>query len=222
MDKTAAHTRLVQAVDFMRFRGIPMRHEDISQKMANRRASVSLALGGDERYLTTRFIKRFADAYADYINPSWLIDGVGPMTPDEVAATRPHIPEDVATVAAGFVGTDINSAIENQAEMRPYIDAFSNYDFSIRVNGDSMLPVLYHYDTIFCRRLDRDDIPDLKPDRSIYVVETENGAVVKLIKQITPDTLILASLNTAFNDIEVPKADILRISLVVGSLRRLI
>lgn len=210
-------TRLKQAIDFMRYMGVPCGHDDIARKLERNRVNVTKAINGDSRYLTRSFLRSFAAAYSDYINEDWLLDGKGQMEKADRRSTRPHIPADKAVVAAGFVGSAIGSVQEGECEVRPVMAPFPWYDFTIEVSGDSMEPTLRSGDTIACEWLH--DSTEFVHNR-IYVLDTADGAVVKRVER-KGNTLHCHSDNSEYPDFDVPADIVLRSARVVGLVRNL-
>lgn len=212
MSKEDAQIRLAQAIEYLRDNGKARTHQEIADAIGKRQPHVTSAINGDPRRLTKGFLRLFAEAYSDYINAEYLIDGTGPME-RPARDTRPHIP---TSVAAGFTDVAISTVAEKDVEHRPVIPMFPSYDFTIGVTGDSMVPMLADGDTIACRRVE--SAADIKP-RHAYVLETTDGALVKEIASISPDTVFLHSLNPSYGDLSIASSTIISISQVVGIIR---
>lgn len=210
MGKERMLERLTQAVEYLKNKGKARKHEDIALLMNKPRPHVSAALKGDEKRLTQGFVKSFAAAYRDYINEEWLLTGKGEMAkPDH--DQRPHFE---ARVAAGFLSGGSEQIMSPM--LRDMITTFPKYDFTIDVEGDSMTPQIVDGDTICCRFLD-DRLN--APVGRICVLDTKDGPAVKIIKEVTEDSLILHSLNPKYPDYPVELSSINRVALVIGVLR---
>ena len=188
---------------------------EAAEKMQVRKSHFSEALKGDPKRLTEGFLTRFARAYADYIREEWLLTGEGAMEQGRVQGV-PSVP---LTVAAGPVGTSIGSALESNCEMLPPVAALPHYDFTITVSGDSMAPAFLDGDTIACAWIT--DAADINP-RQPYVLDTSEGAVLKLITGRTRTAITCHSINPHYADYTLPAAPILRIARVVGIIRPLL
>lgn len=70
--------RLNEAVNYLKYKGIVKKQEDIAKKMKASRTNVSCALSGNEKVLTDNFIARFCAAYTE-ISYTWLLLGAGDM-----------------------------------------------------------------------------------------------------------------------------------------------
>lgn len=218
MDKISAHKRLLQAIDYLKDNGKARNHEEISILTGVSRPNVTSAINGNVRYLTEGFLKRFANAYSEFLNENWLLTGDGIMAKINPNKYRPHIPSDKATVAAGFIGTSINSIEESECEILPLIPSIPNYDFTINVDGDSMAPTIAHGDTIACVWLkDYDNLND----KYIYVLDTKEGASVKRITLDKSRRLICHSDNHLYPDFTIRPDIIIRLARVVGLIRHL-
>lgn len=209
--------RLQQAVEYLKDNGKIHKQQDIVDALGMAKPNVSRALNGTPRYFTSGFLKRFARAYSDSINEDWLLTGEGKIEKVDKRRLRPHIPADIVTVAAGFVGTSIGSVAEEDCDMLPVIQYLPHYDFVITVNGDSMEPVLLNNDKIACRWVEPSE--DTRPDK-IYIVDSNVGAVVKKI-QPKDGYILCHSLNPRYEDYTISKNDVLRLARVVGFVREL-
>lgn len=212
MDKTEAHNRLLQSIEYLKNNGKARTHEEIANRSGFARSNVSSAINGNPRYLTTGFLKRFARAYAEYINEDWLLTGEGEMVKVDTRSLRPRLPLEVA---AGPMGVTIGTAMESNCEFLPIIPDMPAYDFTIPVRGDSMEPLLYDADILYCRAID--EASELRED-GVYVLDSAEGAVVKRLT-LTPDGLLCKSENPKYAPYIIPAAEVLRIYIVVGMSR---
>lgn len=236
MDKSLLRERLQQAIDYLE--GFGIRQKDIVQRTDGKikQSHLSSALHGNNLRLSPLLMGRLADAFPEYLSKQWLLTGEGEMAkkarieiPTQMLEAynnlarqiiegnnpqRPHIPDDKALVAAGFLGTAISDITENECEQYPVLPTLSNYDFSIVVSGNSMTPELHNGDTIFCRWLHE---PHFCKDK-IYVLDTVDGAVVKCVT-LKCGKLYCHSINPEFEDFTLSTSDILRVAEVIGTLR---
>lgn len=209
--------RISQAVEYLRFNNIAKTHSDLAKVLNRSRANVTAAINGNERYLTLPFLKHFAKTFGNYINEDWLLTGEGQMERVDKRRLRPHIPAEIVTVAAGFMGTSIGSVSEDDCDMLPIIPYLPTYDFIITVSGDSMEPMLLHNDKIACAWIEPSDT--ILPDK-VYVVDSIEGAVVKSIEPIGED-IVCRSLNPRYKDYTINKNEVLRLARVVGVVREM-
>lgn len=129
--------------------------------------------------------------------------------------TRPRIPFDAA---AGSLSITTDAAYASRCEQLPVIPIFPHYDFTIFVTGDSMQPDIKSGDELACRFIRESSA--LKWGE-IYVLDTNDGVVVKSIYEGDDDTIVCHSLNPRFKDFSIGKQDILRVARVIGLVRRL-
>lgn len=218
-EQNDAHARFVEAVEYLRFKGVAKTQGEIAKTMEALQPHVSKAISGDPKRFTDGFLNRFADAYGDYINKEWLLTGRGQMAVADEEATRPHIPRDVAEVSAGFTGVALSVVMDYDAEPRPINPQWGEYDMTITVKGDSMYPTLEDGDVIACREIGFNS--SFSPSK-VYVVDTDEGAIVKRVARGRA-VLICRSdnKNGSYPDIRIT-AGVLRIYEVVGLSRRLI
>ena len=213
MDKIIAHQRLRQAVEYLKDKGTARRQADMAALMGVPQPHIAAALKGDERRLTEGFLRRFAAAYSDYINEDWLLTGEGEMTvPDK--SLRPHIG---VLVAAGFMtGIGENDKGDDLCEKIPFL---SDYDFTITAYGQSMTPEIEDGDILACRiAQDRANPPIGK----ICVIDSKEGAVVKIIKGASNSEIMLHSINPDYKDYSIELSSLNRIAVVVGIIKKLI
>lgn len=202
--------RLHQAIDYLKDKGQIHKQQDIADKLGKGKSYLSAVLSLSSKYSFEGFLRRFAAAYSDYIAESWLLTGEGNM---EVPAKtkRPHF--DV-TAAAGFMD-GIADGI-TQASLREVVEGTPRYDFTIDVSGDSMQPQILNRDTLLCRIVAD---PANPPIGKACVIDTIDGAVVKVIAAATGDTVTLHSFNPDYPDYDIPASSINRVAVVVGFIR---
>ena len=83
------------------------------------------------------------------------------------------------------------------------------------VSGDSMEPEFHSGDELACRLVDS---PSFIQWGRPHILDTKQGIVLKRIYN-RPETILCKSDNKDYDDFEVPKDEILRLALVVGSIR---
>lgn len=185
--------------------------EDFAQKMNVSKSYISDVFADRQRKLTNPFLERVADRFAK-INKEYALTGLGSVEVSEEEPTRPHYSD--LPAAAGFMsGTGATPTTNNF----PYNPQFGNYDYSVDVFGDSMLPDIHSGDIAFCEILTDDS--EIKTGK-IYVVDTKEGAAIKVIAKKGKSTITLHSLNPDYQDYPVRKEDIVKIAKVVGIQRK--
>ncbi|MDE7442128.1 MAG: S24 family peptidase [Muribaculaceae bacterium] len=202
--------RLKKAVDYLKLKEIIATLKDVAVHLDRNPANVIKAINGDKRYLTKPFIADFATVYSDYINEDWLLMGKGEMEADAIPM-RPHLE---TTVAAGsMVGISEGEYGDNLKEIIPGIP---DYDFTITADGSSMEPRIESGDILACRIV-RD--PLNPPLGKVCVIDSKDGWVVKVIKEVKEDYMVLHSINPKYKDYSVDFSAILNIAIVVGMIR---
>lgn len=165
-------------------------------------------------------LRRIVEIPTVNINEVWLLTGEGGMLKnsstgnmiDEEVETRPRIPLDAAAGALSVISSSIS---EYECERLPMITRFPDYDFTIMVKGDSMEPEFHSGDEIACRFIRESSF--IQWGRP-HVLDTYQGVVLKRIYN-RKDAILCKSDNDSYDDFEIPKEDIYRIALVVGTIR---
>lgn len=210
MDKLACFARFTQALEYLENERIIVSQVELAKILDVSESVLSSARKNKDRRFSKPFVKKFASAFADYINEGWLLTGEGQM---EVLGKnmRPHFD---AKVSAGFM--DGLSEGKMSAEFRAMTAGVNPYDFTIDVQGDSMLPRIENGDTLMCcKSLDRLNPPIGK----ICVIDTKDGPVVKIIEKVDEDRMTLHSLNPDYHDYDIDVSTINGIAVVTGLIR---
>lgn len=76
--------RFKAAYDYLIWKHVIEKQEDLAKKMRSTQANVSLALNGTERVLTDRFIRRFSACFPGLFNVEWLLHEEGKMLREEM------------------------------------------------------------------------------------------------------------------------------------------
>ncbi len=154
------------------------------------------------------------------ISLDWLVTGRGEMLRNELPVAHPAavgegiplIPIDA--MAGAFSGEQ--RVLELECD-RYVVPAFKEAEFLITVKGSSMIPKYNSGDIVACKRLPIDTFFQWN---KVYVLDTEQGPLIKRVKQGTsPDTLTIHSDNPNYEPFELPRTCIYHIALVVGVIR---
>ncbi|MBJ2185819.1 MAG: helix-turn-helix transcriptional regulator [Paramuribaculum intestinale] len=171
------------------------------------------------------------------VNPTWLLTGRGDMLqqaqgadgdPSRVSkdfdagpidranpgATRPRIP---FTAAAGALSIATNAACDADCERFPVITTFPAYDFTIKIEGDSMAPDYLSGDELACRFV---DYPANIKWGEPHILDTRDGVVFK-IPYFGGDQIMCRSINPDGPSFLVDCADVLHVASIVGFTRQL-
>lgn len=152
-------------------------------------------------------------------NPNWEIvidtfENHGTVNMQQGRQDEKAIPLVTFDAVAGY-GTPVfeDSLIEAYYDVRE----FKTADFLIRVKGESMTPKYNGGDLVACRMVN--DILFLQWGR-VYVLYTRSqGVMIKRVQPANdPDNITCVSENQKYSQFEVPKSDIVKLALVVGSI----
>lgn len=149
---TGAKTRLNQAYDYLKFKKIIEKQQDVADRIGATRPNVAKALSGTEGVLTESFLKRFGSAFNDTISAEWLLTGKGQMLNDGSSQTIPATIELQAQTELNeknavkwYYELDASAGdglFENNEINAPYkyinVPGFEGC-FGLNVTGDSML-----------------------------------------------------------------------------------
>lgn len=211
IDREILLTRLINAYELLLKRGIVHSKSDLARRIGKDPKNITAAFSNTGRAMTLGLLERVADAFPDVLNRDYLLTGTG-----EVAAPDPNRrPHYRAQAAAGFMD---GLADGEAGDLRPLIPDVPDYDFTIEARGDSMLPEIQSGDILLCRRATDRANPPL--DR-ICVIDSTDGAAVKLITGADEDSLFLHSLNPDYPDYSLDLSALLGVAPVVALLRRL-
>ena len=92
-----------------------------------------------------------------------------------------------------------------------------NVDFMLRVKGSSMYPKYNSGDLVACKKLILNDI--FFQWNKVYVLDTDQGALIKRIKKGSDNHLLIVSDNPSYDPYELHLSQIHAIALVVGVIR---
>lgn len=92
-----------------------------------------------------------------------------------------------------------------------------NVDFMIRVKGSSMYPKYNSGDLVACKKLVLNDI--FFQWNKVYVLDTDQGALIKRIKKGSDHHLLIVSDNKSYEPYELHLSKIHAIAIVLGVIR---
>lgn len=92
-----------------------------------------------------------------------------------------------------------------------------NVDFMLRVKGSSMYPKYNSGDLVACKKLVLSDI--FFQWNKVYVLDTDQGALIKRIKKGSDDHLLIVSDNASYEPYELHLSKIHAIAIVLGVIR---
>lgn len=212
IDRPLLSQRLKESYDYLKSIGEVHTITEFAERIGKKQSGISNALACRGRVMTLGLLERVADAFPDVLNRDYLLKGEGELVkPDR--QLRPHF--DIGA-RAGFMDGISEGVV--QADMREAVAGVSDYDFSIEVSGDSMMPRIEDGDTLLCRMVtDRMNLPLGK----ICVVDSKDGVVVKVVESAEKGLITLHSLNPSYRDYEIEYDTVNQIAEVVGMIRNL-
>lgn len=156
------------------------------------------------------------------LNIDWLISGEGNMLKEDEKKvkttksieTRPRIP---LNAAAGTLSTALSGVTIEDCEDMPVVSAFSKYNYTLLVKGDSMEPEMHSGDEIACLQVTNHQF--IQWGR-YHALDTSQGILVKRIYDEGESILCKSEASEIYKDFRIPKNDVYNIALVIGLLRR--
>lgn len=159
------------------------------------------------------------------VNSDWLLTGRGKMLNsssqklDEIPIARrttDGIPLIPIEAMAGVLAENSKAIMEYDCE-HYIIPMFRDAEFLIPVKGDSMQPKYYSGDIVACKRLPLDTF--FQWNRT-YVVDSEQGILIKRVKQGTDNQhIMMVSENPEYDPFELERSRIYSLALVIGVVR---
>ena len=179
-------------------------------------------------------ISRFL-AYAPDVNPTWLLTGRGEMLLDkqdffniqekeEKNLPIAHLTENpnegiplIPIEAMAGALTCEQTVLEYECE-RYVVPMFKGADFLIPVKGSSMYPKYSSGDIVACQRVDMSNL--FFQWNKVYVIDTDQGALIKRIKPGHDENhILIVSDYEKYDPFELPYSAIHAVALVIGVIR---
>ena len=165
-------------------------------------------------------LDKISQNFAD-INIDWLVTGRGEMLRSDLPAAHPaSMPGEgiplipINAMAGVFTGEQVVLELECD---RYVVPAFKDAEFLITVKGSSMVPKYNSGDIVACKRMPIDTFFQWN---KVYVLDTEQGPLIKRVKKgSTDNTITIFSDNPNYEPFELPRTKIYHIALVVGVIR---
>lgn len=200
-----------------------IKHLNISVSAFEKQCNLSNGAVSKIGYGTRRStIDKISKSYPQ-LNVTWLLTGAGEMLNDTENENVPVVQgggnirywEDV-NATCGNVDFLMNPD-EHQTRMID-VPNFSDCSDAVNIYGDSMFP-LYKNGEIIILKDWQENFIDFG---NTYLIVTKNGnRMVKTIKKgSTPDKVLCVSYNSNFDSFEIELADIQRLFIVKGSIRK--
>lgn len=174
---------LIQSFNDLRKHGFVKTWTDFADIVGVNRSVLSAAKNGDEKYLTDTLMAKVKSAYELRL---------APPTEEEISQ------EMVLVIPTGArAGTLADFANSTQAyECEQMVTPIKGADFAIQVTGDSMSPEYPSGSVILIKKINEKAFIEWG---KTYVLDTENGAVIKNIRRTdNPEVIECVSLNPAY------------------------
>lgn len=168
--------------------GVVRNKKEFAEKIGLNYPGVVSALKGDPRYLTDSLLAKAAAV---------LIE-----TPPPIDETLLVIP---TGARAGTLGEFADSVAEYECER--VVSPVRGADYAMQITGDSMSPEYPSGSQIIIKRVNEKAFIEWG---KVYVLDTENGAVVKQIRKTdNPDVVECVSLNPAYQPFTIETKNVL-------------
>jgi hypothetical protein bfra3_16308 len=177
---------------------------------------------GNESGIGSDKLSKIIDTFPE-VSLNWLVMGTGRMLtgeeetgnvlPVEFGNKIPLVP--INAMAGAFQGEQ-NVMFEDCP--RYSISLFPNADYLISIKGDSMFPSYNSGDIVACKRINY--MHTFLQWGRVYVIDAEEGVLIKRVFEGgREDTIRLVSDNVKYPPMEVPKAEIYHMAIVLGTVR---
>lgn len=176
---------------------------------------------GKTKNISADLAKQIVSVFPQF-NEVWLITGQGQMLAEREKQFR-EAKKDVLPLipypAIGGYTEDNWTALLNDCPLYAIPDIKTPADFLIKVGGDSMIPKYEAGDLLACKMIQ--EVLFFQWGKT-YVLDTSQGVMVKNIYEDkgNPDNVLLVSENAEkYPPFAIPRSDIRKLALVVGSIR---
>lgn len=167
----------------LRMRGVVKTYQDFAKLLGVSKNSISAAKNGQESYLTDSLMSKIESAINFY--------GETP-TPSEIEQEMVLV---IPTGArAGTLAEFADSVAQYDCERM--VTPVKGADYAIQVTGDSMSPEYPSGSVVLIKRINEKAFVEWG---KTYVLDTENGAVIKNVRRTdNPEVIECVSLNPAY------------------------
>lgn len=174
---------LIQSFEDLRKYGHVKNWTDFADILGVNRSVLSAAKNGDERYLTDALMSKVKSAHEHYL---------APPTQEEIEQEMVLV---IPTGARAGTLADFATSI-SAYDCERMVTPIKGADYAIQVTGDSMSPEYPSGSMILIKRINEKAFIEWG---KTYVLDTENGAVIKTIRRTdNPDVIECVSLNPAY------------------------
>lgn len=175
--------RIREAFESLRFKGVIKTQKEFAQLIDIAPNSLSRAINGNETYLTDNLMSK-VDSLIKYYD--------APPTEEEITQEMVLV---IPTGARAGTLADFSASIQAY-DCERMVTPIKGADYAIQVTGDSMSPEYPSGSMILIKRINEKAFIEWG---KTYVLDTENGAVIKTIRKTdNPDVIECVSLNPAY------------------------
>jgi phage repressor protein C with HTH and peptisase S24 domain len=183
MDLYNKRDLLIQSFEDLRKYGHVKNWTDFADILGVNRSVLSAAKNGDERYLTDALMSKVKSAHEHYL---------APPTQEEIEQEMVLV---IPTGARAGTLADFATSI-SAYDCERMVTPIKGADYAMQVTGDSMSPEYPSGSMILIKRINEKAFIEWG---KTYVLDTENGAVIKTIRRTdNPDVIECVSLNPAY------------------------
>lgn len=180
MDKL---TTIKEAFEFLRYRKIVKTQKEFAELVGVAPNNLSRAMNGNEAYLTDNLVSK-VEAIVKYYDDK--------PTNEEIDQEMVLV---IPTGARAGTLADFSTSVA-QYDCERMVTPIKGADFAIQVTGDSMSPEYPSGSVILIKKINENAFIEWG---KTYVLDTENGAVIKNIRRTdNPQVIECISLNPAY------------------------
>ena len=176
---------LLHAFEAFKRKGLIKNWTDFADIIGVNRSVLSAAKNGDEKYLTDTLMSKVKAAYEKHITP--------PEQSEECVTQ-----EMVLVIPTGAMGGTLAEFAQSVSayDCEKMISPIKGADYVIQVTGDSMSPEYPSGSMVLIKKINEKAFIEWG---KTYVLDTENGAVIKTIRKTEdPEVIECVSLNPAY------------------------
>lgn len=170
--------------------GVVHNKKQFAEMLGIHRSTVSASFNGNETYLTDSLVSKVKE-FVDKTELQTMFPAIAETKGGERVATLPIIPIDAM---GGTLGEFAESVHLYDCERM--ISPIKGADYAMKVSGDSMSPEYPSGCQILIKKINEKAFIEWG---KVYVLDTENGAVIKKIRRTSKDNIIeCVSLNPEY------------------------
>ncbi|MFI3239478.1 MAG: S24 family peptidase [Bacteroidales bacterium] len=224
------HARLKTANAHLEVRGLTLKQLQLADKIGYHKSSVSSAFGGNPKYLTNTFLKKYNAVYDNIFNIDWLINGNGSML--HINSEESFLIEDGYGIPyysdeafccgspEGFSNALTKSNPSGYISF-PGIEPSSD-TFIVKAHGDSMInrenpsKSITDGTWVALRKLDKSNFRW----GEVYAIATTSGYLIKRITQSETDGFIRCesfNIEDNYTAFDISVIEIFDVAQVIGT-----